>query len=389
MRTLKTCFYITLITLILFLAGDFIYSKLVNPQKIATAGRTKNEIYHHDLLPNFNGPASYGPIIYKICTDGSGFRTNCDTVVQNKEIKKNFDIAFIGDSFTEGIGLPYEDTFVGFFAQNNKGLSVANLGVASYSPVIYYTKIKHLLEQGYTFQHIIVFPDLSDIQDEAIFYELRDEAVMDRYADSQQRSIAAYIPPQMNIPEEQRSLALRAWLNFKDNHKKRFRITVMAGDALLHFANTLSQDKNGTVAKYYEYRPMNDRAKWTYSENLDSYRDLGIQGGIESALFYMEKLSDLLRENNIKMSVGVYPWEEQLRNDPLQKNNPSVTLWKEFCARKKCANFINASDIFFDEVKRTGVNATVQSYYINGDLHFNKEGNRRIYEAIEKDFSNK
>ena len=45
-------------------------------------------------------------------------------------IEKDFDILFIGDSFTEGVGLDYNDTFVGIF-ENNLKLNIGNLGVSS------------------------------------------------------------------------------------------------------------------------------------------------------------------------------------------------------------------------------------------------------------------
>ena len=48
-------------------------------------------------------------------------------------ILKKYDYAFIGDSQTEGVGLNFEDTFVGNFAKQNK-LDVINLGIIRSSP---------------------------------------------------------------------------------------------------------------------------------------------------------------------------------------------------------------------------------------------------------------
>ena len=48
-----------------------------------------------------------------------------------------FEYLFIGDSFTEGVGLKFNETFVGIFKDNSNS-SVANLGVQSYSPIIYF-----------------------------------------------------------------------------------------------------------------------------------------------------------------------------------------------------------------------------------------------------------
>ena len=75
-------------------------------------------------------------------------------------------IAFIGDSFTEGIGLPYENTFVGQF-KIKTDLDVVNLGVASYSPSIFLKKIKYLINNNIiSFDHLVVSIDLTDLEDD-------------------------------------------------------------------------------------------------------------------------------------------------------------------------------------------------------------------------------
>ena len=79
--------------------------------------------------------------------------------------KKNYNLALLGDSFVEGVGLNYENT-IGGIIESKTNLNIANLGVRSYSPVNYYKKIITLFEQGYDFDHIIIFIDISDIQDE-------------------------------------------------------------------------------------------------------------------------------------------------------------------------------------------------------------------------------
>ena len=81
----------------------------------------------------------------------------------------NFDkrIIIIGDSFTEGIGFEYKDTFVGLLDQKNsiKNTQILNAGVASQSPIIYFKKIKHLIEvKKVEFDELIVFLDISVVE---------------------------------------------------------------------------------------------------------------------------------------------------------------------------------------------------------------------------------
>ena len=59
--------------------------------------------------------------------------------------------------------------------ENKKKITVANLGVTSYAPNIYLSKIKHLLDNNYKFKHLIVFVDISDVFDDNTFYKLNDD----------------------------------------------------------------------------------------------------------------------------------------------------------------------------------------------------------------------
>ena len=53
---------------------------------------------------------------------------------------------------------------------------VLNAGVGSYSPIIYWRKIKYLIEDvGLRFDEVVVYIDISDAQDEASYYELSDD----------------------------------------------------------------------------------------------------------------------------------------------------------------------------------------------------------------------
>ena len=70
-----------------------------------------------------------------------------------------------------GLGLAYEKTFVGLYEKYSKN-KVFNLAVTSYSPIIYFNKIKYYLDRGLKTKHVIVFIDISDIDDEKNYYKL-------------------------------------------------------------------------------------------------------------------------------------------------------------------------------------------------------------------------
>ena len=70
-----------------------------------------------------------------------------------------------------------EDTFVGKFAEKKNSKVVVNLGVASYSPKIYYKKIHYLLNQGFIFERIIIFIDVGDIYDENKYELINNKSI--------------------------------------------------------------------------------------------------------------------------------------------------------------------------------------------------------------------
>ena len=110
--------------------------------------RIPHKIFHHTLAPNKVFFDRWGKYKFKICTDNNGFRIKCGS-----NSYKNFDIAFMGGSMTEGVG-GFENTYVGMIADEFSDLKIANLAVASYSPSIYLTKVRYYLEKGITFKKI-------------------------------------------------------------------------------------------------------------------------------------------------------------------------------------------------------------------------------------------
>ncbi|HEX3182611.1 MAG TPA: hypothetical protein VHR44_15390 [Beijerinckiaceae bacterium] len=79
-------------------------------------------------------------------------------------------VLFMGDSFTEALGVAYEESFVGRFAAAFPQLEVLNGGVSGYAPSVYYAKTKYLIEMGLQTDEVIVYIDISDIQEEATTY---------------------------------------------------------------------------------------------------------------------------------------------------------------------------------------------------------------------------
>ena len=314
--------------------------------------RIDHPVYHHTLRENIvysNNVSFIGT--YKLCTNNFGFKSKC-----NQVDKKDFEFAFIGDSFTEGTPIEYEDTFVGIFTDQT-GYRTANLGIASYSPKIYLSKINYLINEGFKFNHVIIFIDISDFYDDTNFYSIDENLIVSQQS-SREKSLKRKRFLRKNFP----------LTNFYMYVIRKYRIK----------KEDLTEVKKNIVPTFNE--KTNLKAKWTYSktDNLDGY-EIGISEGNKIMTNQMRKLFEILQKNNIDMSLAVYPWPHQLNYDV--EDSIHVKIWEDFC-ENRCKNFINYFPIFFDEMKNSTYISTYKKYYFQNDPHFNKEGHKILADKL-------
>jgi hypothetical protein len=100
---------VTVYSIAIFLALDAGYSSLLHDE--AHSSRYPHPAYHHALLPNFDGYDNWGDFRYKVYTNSLGFRDAAMRVVSASPSGRR--VLLLGDSFTEGIGVAFEDTFAG------------------------------------------------------------------------------------------------------------------------------------------------------------------------------------------------------------------------------------------------------------------------------------
>ncbi len=320
-----------------------------------TSSRVQHPVYHHDLARNYRGKANWGENIYDLCTDHNSFRISCES---SSTMNVDFDIAFIGDSFTEGIGLAYENTFVGQIAAARPDLRIANLGVASYSPSIYYSKVKHLLDNGIKFRSLIVYIDISDIQDEAVSYASIDGVVVDkRLLGSKHATVL------------QKVKTLAHW-SFPLTY---FGLHVLSG----RYLGRNKRSPERSLDSYSGYR--DPRSSWTFNSSSPGYGPGGVIEGVNQSLTAMENLSELLKVKGISLSVAVYPWPAQLLYDKV--DSEQVRIWRGFC-QNRCVKFFDSFESFFALKNTTPTNRLIDSYFIAGDNHHTRRG----AEVLAQDF---
>lgn len=262
---------------------------------------------------------------------------------------------------------------------------VLNLGASSYSPVIYYNKVKFFLEKGLEFTHLAVFVDISDIEDEAINYYYNEdlqsvESINYYYNEDLQfvESINYYYNADLQ--------SVQSFLNkFKSYLKNNFFVTY---NFLNYFHDKIyylsSKKKYKSAEEFLEFIHSNSfkRDKWTINHNV--YEEY--QTGVNNSLKYMKLLKLLCDEYNIKMYVVVYPWSTQLYFKDLE--SAQVKIWKKFSQENKI-EFINLFPLFLDKKNSNeDINKKIKKYYIPFDVHFNREGNKIIADYFIKFFNN-
>lgn len=338
----KIFFKISIISIILFMLVDLFFGRnlLQKFTNIEERYRVPNSIFHHSLIPNFDGVANWGGGEYRICTNSLGFKDNCNKLLQ---IDNNADIVFIGDSFTEGIGLQYEDTFVGQIALAKPELRIINMGVASYSPSVYLAKIRKFVDEGLVLKELVVYIDISDIHDEAIFYTYEDGTVRDKNISKYSYKLKIFV--KSNLP------------------LTSFLLTKLKNSALI-----ISTSNENSASNAINYP---SRGEWTYNIQSEGYGVDGVNKSINKSLEIMDELYLYLNERGIKLSIGVYPWPNQILYDV--RDSRQVVIWKNFC-EMRCKNFYNSFDSFFDIKNNIPHEKLMGHFFIPGDVHHSKFG---------------
>jgi hypothetical protein len=337
-------------------ALDFVYTMFINREAFP---RTAVERFHHGLLPNIDGYMRFGEYRYRFYTNSVGFR---DASVRQVPLKSDTRrVLLMGDSFVEGMGVDFEESFAGLLYSagmaNSERIEFLDGGVASYSPVIYYQKTKYLLEAGLHFNEVLVFSDISDVQDEATAYFCIDD-------DARYRQYCGRPLPEFTG-------VTRSWFGRHFELMDRLHVMVQA-----KIQKSLYR-KRGLI------RPpeIDYRAGWTIPGYVtdELYRPLGIEGGIVRSRANMQKLADLLHTYAIPLTIVVYPWPLQLElNDRASRQ---VAIWEDFC-RINCKTFINLFPALFAE--KAAHEDWYKRLFIYGDVHFSVEGNRIIFDELAR-----
>jgi hypothetical protein len=350
-----------------WIAGDFALTLWkpppADPEK---EYRIFEPLYSHTLRANYStNLAVWGNSRYPVRTNSLGFRDGTVRTV-SKVSDKPRRLVFIGDSFTEAVGLAWEDSFVGMFAQRAPEFEVLNAGLASYGASVYYRKIAWLLDQGYRFDELLVYIDVSDVQDEAVVYheDANGSILYNGYAINY---LATLADPEWRLPAPVPRVGEDAPRGVKDWLRSHFAYS----NLLYSIVKAKLRDQGEPPKKLL-------RSFWTIDPNIPGYGDMGVEGGIRKAVSYMDRLRAMLAARNIAMSVAVYPWPDQIEFD--REDSRQVSLWKGWCERNGCTHFINHFPDFF-AYKREHPDWR-RRLFIPGDVHHSRAASELIAQRL-------
>ena len=331
--------------------------------------RVPSLIYHHDILPNIDQIEVWGgQIKQRLITNSIGFRDKEVRKIEKVNIQQK-RILLIGDSFIEGSGLNFEYTLAGQLQRNlGNNFEVLNSAVGSYSPSIYYKKIKYYIEEGYKFDQALVFLDVSDIYDE-MFIKFNEQGDILTYEKTKERPIYKTVFYSIGRVLRDNSTIFRFFNILSDRTeliKNYIKLKIKASKELKKgFFKTKRDD-----VMFYRMTHI-DRGFWTFNDKKFNE----VQQGLLQSEKYLIKLFELLRENDINSTLIVYPWPTQI----YYGDQYHEVYWKNF-SEKNEINFLSLYDEFIKENKRD----FIFSNFIYGDIHWNLDGTTIVKDKVIK-----
>jgi hypothetical protein len=338
---------------------DMLAGVLFNPTD-DNSFRCSSPYYHHDFLPNQNAETKWGDRKYRVFTNSLGFRDG--TVRDVSLASKQKRILLMGDSFLEGMGVPYENSVAGILGEALKadGTEVLNAAALSYSPKLYFLKTRYLIEQRHlTFDEMYVFIDISDPHDEIIY----------QYWEPGSGSVFASGLRALNKFSRRHSFLYCYWATRRQLNSEKAISNVFPAEG--------SADARFWLQGLKEYlrraEPEKDRFLWP---NKQSALDEWGREGLSLCERYMTEVQKLCAQHGIRLTIVIYPSPYQLISGNLA--GLPVTFWRAF-AEEHRIGFLNLFPAFIGSEPPEIV---YPKYFIKGDIHWNEAGNRHVSEAV-------
>tara|TARA_Y100001970_G_C14240541_1_gene864650 strand:+ start:707 stop:1792 length:1086 start_codon:yes stop_codon:yes gene_type:complete len=359
----KIIFYNVTLVIFLFLLTDVLLSIFYLKTDKNTCFNFNHKINFYDLKKNCSAKEKFNSNLpsANVTTSDLGLRINYKSKSFNSESK----VFFFGDSFTFGVGVDNDKTFVNIIEQKNQEYQFYNFAVPSYSPSVYLYQLKTSIQNNIIPKKIILFLDLTDIYDEGVRWKYNDN----------------------KMP----FLENKAFEYMKANKKFTEKYFV--------FSKSISSNINNFFREIRYKRKINNnqenlvirnsfQASFTYldKEKLDQnwWSKEKFDKGITKTKKRIDEISKISQDNEIEFYLVIYPWKETLYYG--QEKFDWENFANEICSQNKCS-LINLFPIF-EEVKKEKKFWLNELYFLN-DPHFNEKGHKVVADFVEaKIFTN-
>jgi hypothetical protein len=353
-----------------FLTFDYLYSAAILHSAVAGNKQgfcfARDPVRHFAFQPNCACVRPWLRDSYQFYTNNLGFRDEIIRDVPPAVFHPR--ILVLGDSAPEGM-TSWSDSFMGRVAANFPQYEFLNGSVEGYSPSNYLNTARMVFQKGIEVDEVIVFIDVSDVQDEAAFFHDQDASGAVGIANQKLTKTSWYSKVRLYIGEH--LLISNDVQQFFERNLVRFGWYHLE---LGHGGNEFDLERSA-----WTYRKVSETEPYE-----TGYAPLGVEGGIAKEKAKMDLLWHELQERNIPLSVVVYPWPAQIVHDTVDSRQ--VRMWQDWCAGK-CTRFISLFPAFFAVKERcpeSQPGCWYLSHFIFGDTHYNSTGDALAAEVISK-----
>ena len=295
----------------------------------------RSDILHHENLKNnyftsydFSNEREWNNV--DIYYDNLGNRFSGINKNQDINLKKYI---FLGDSFTEALQVQWDKTFVGLIENKIPYYQIVNLGVTTYSPSIYYLKLKKDINEYKNINKLLIQIFSYDFIDDE-YYKVYSN-VPDISDPKEYISKLKYISPQKDMNKKREIIDF-----FKKQLKKSYLIRYLK-----------------KIQKSYFYQ----KVSWTNpTETFVRQNSITVEALI--------KIKEICEIKNIELSIFMIPDKKKLIN---KENDFHYNEFKNIMINNNF-NFIDVLPYF------KGHN----NLFFRKDIHLTEKGHEVLSEAL-------
>tara|TARA_Y100000590_G_C15709521_1_gene1009821 strand:- start:896 stop:2014 length:1119 start_codon:yes stop_codon:yes gene_type:complete len=315
--------------------------------------------FHHKVASNIDLYEFWGNKKYKVVTNKYSMRVLSKNKRKINNSKKN--IGFIGDSFVYGSGIDYENHFINILDKQNNDYNFLNLGYVSYSPSIYFKRLKFLIEtKKIKFNKIFIFVDHSDVQDEGVFYkEDNNGNIVRKWLDENE------------IKQKNKNYKIKNYLKQNSFFFKIYdnlnspSISGKAKSCIMEVSN-----KN--------YKNYIDNNRFGYGFNKDLINKDWVKEGKYKINYYLNKINELAKKNNFKIYIIYYPSALEVIENINYRSSEHYKMLKNFSESVNSEFIIIANNFFTNSIGKKNY----LKNFIECDSHWNINGHKIVADAI-------